>query len=975
MAQCVADMGATFAGAPKDRAAARSLKGERSGPAFWVIVLFSLVAFGLRMTDLTSRVYWVDEGFTLYRVLGSWPTVFTNFVNLQGISTTDIHPPLYFAALKLWLDVGGFSEFGMRVFSVFWAVLLVPLTYALARKLFGARAALLAAALAVLCPAYQWYGWEIRMYTVTPAIAALTTYFLARAILGSRLRLTFLAGWLVASIVAIFTHYSSGSLFLAQAAFVVLVNATRFRRIGLARVAGLAMLLAGVAAMLLLFPGPSATVRQAMSLAWSTLRQPSGVQVPFLYVVHEALGASTFGMNAADPTGGWLEVLIAALVVIGLVLPISRDYLRRRALLALSIATPIAFWTALSYFLENPPTFRYVIIVVPMMHVVLGYTAGLVWTRLKRYDKPGEFRRWARIAASAIITTLIIVLNTFGLASAFVRTPTWQDNWLELTRYIRQEWQPGDALMINLYTPELVMKEYLGDLPIDILFARQWFGTAGVSELSARLQSRYTRIWHANTGGDGGYMSAEVRQILAPFDRRGRTTFNARTNILQLDRYDTATPSADALPADAIPLRAPAGDTATHIAGYRLSPGSPYGTTNSAHLSLYWARGSTVPDNASVSIRLRDVKNDIWMTWQVASELRSLPPSCVPGRICRTDHTLLLPAGLPPIRYSLDIGEVSESGRALAPAVSTSLSSAEIACCLRVRAGPSRAPALESPGVALVLAEYPPVIRPGNALPVVLTWMSKQPAGTAWQVRLSLASLIGDDLASVERIAGPPDLRPAAWPTNEWIRDQYSLQAPSLLKPGLYRLNLARMNEGRVLGALLVGIVRVEEHPRSPPLPAGQFAVNVQIGPLTLTSFDARLPIIQGAQTELRTLWRVNETPGRDGTLFVHVIGPDGRLVAQDDIAPEQGARSTLSYLPGDGIELTHRFTLPGNLPAGDYRIYSGVYDRVGGERWPAISDGAPAWDNLAPLLTFTIGETPKRNRAFLPAVTAGALP
>jgi uncharacterized membrane protein len=245
----------------------------------------------------------------------------------------------------------------MRAFSAFFGVVVVPLTYALSRRMFGRGAGILAAVLAALSPAYEWYSWEIRMYSLTPVLAALTTYLLVRAIGASRLRPRALMGWMLVSLVAIFTHYSSVSLLLAHALFVVPALIVRTRRIRASYVAAFVLISLAIVAAVFFLPGISSSFRQILNLLLLNASQPRPEPVSLLAIIHDVLGASTFGMNAADPTGGWLEVAVAAVVVVGVVLPLSRARLGQRALMAVSIATPILFWSALSHVLENRPSF------------------------------------------------------------------------------------------------------------------------------------------------------------------------------------------------------------------------------------------------------------------------------------------------------------------------------------------------------------------------------------------------------------------------------------------------------------------------------------------------------------------------------------------------------------------------------------------------------------------------------------------
>ena len=124
---------------------------------------------------------WLDEGFTLTRLTGTW----------QGIPQCRRHaghihdrssPSTLLCNSKAWGLVIGDSEFALKLIPALASIVLIPATYVLARRLFTRRIALMAALLAFLSPAYQWYGHELRMYTVVPLLAALSNYSLYVAI-------------------------------------------------------------------------------------------------------------------------------------------------------------------------------------------------------------------------------------------------------------------------------------------------------------------------------------------------------------------------------------------------------------------------------------------------------------------------------------------------------------------------------------------------------------------------------------------------------------------------------------------------------------------------------------------------------------------------------------------------------------------------------------------------------------------------
>ncbi|NOX60941.1 MAG: hypothetical protein GXP42_03200 [Chloroflexi bacterium] len=62
-------------------------------------------------------------------------------------------------------------------------------------------------------------------------------------------------------------------------------------------------------------------------------------------------------------------------------------------------------------------------------------------------------------------------------------------------------------------------------------------------------------------------------------------------------------------------------------------------------------------------------------------------------------------------------------------------------------------------------------------------------------------------------------------------------------------------------------------------------------------------------------------------TAFVHVLAPDGKVVAQHDSTPVGGFTPTTRWLPGEIIADTHRLLLPEGLAPGQYGLRAGLYE------------------------------------------------
>jgi hypothetical protein len=92
---------------------------------------------------------------------------------------------------------------------------------------------------------------------------------------------------------------------------------------------------------------------------------------------------------------------------------------------------------------------------------------------------------------------------------------------------------------------------------------------------------------------------------------------------------------------------------------------------------------------------------------------------------------------------------------------------------------------------------------------------------------------------------------------------------------------------------------------------------------------------------KLITYWRAGDQVVTPLQMFVHVLGPNGSIVAQQDRldVPAYGWHS------GDVIAQIHHVDLPAGIQA--FQIAIGLYNPATSERLPVTVDGQPASDHL----------------------------
>ncbi|MFT7586509.1 MAG: hypothetical protein ACI9EW_002946 [Cellvibrionaceae bacterium] len=80
-------------------------------------------------------------------------------------------------------------------------------------------------------------------------------------------------------------------------------------------------------------------------------------------------------------------------------------------------------------------------------------------------------------------------------------------------------------------------------------------------------------------------------------------------------------------------------------------------------------------------------------------------------------------------------------------------------------------------------------------------------------------------------------------------------------------------------------------------------------------------------------IWNAQEPTNQPYTVFVHILRPDGSLVAQHDIQPGTGFRPTPSWRAGELINDYHWIELPAGENISSYDLSIGLYNSLTGER------------------------------------------
>lgn len=142
---------------------------------FWLIVIIAL-GLVLRFYHNNLISLWHDEAFSALMIRYSWGEMFYRL----GL---DVHPPAYYAALRLWHYLFGDSLLALRGMSIFFGAASIWAAWAFVKESFkDERAALWAALLVAINPFQLQYVTEARMYTMGAFFGLLAAYFLVKAL-------------------------------------------------------------------------------------------------------------------------------------------------------------------------------------------------------------------------------------------------------------------------------------------------------------------------------------------------------------------------------------------------------------------------------------------------------------------------------------------------------------------------------------------------------------------------------------------------------------------------------------------------------------------------------------------------------------------------------------------------------------------------------------------------------------------------
>jgi len=183
------------------------MKNDKTKILLGLLLLGGVLLF--EVANLGAVSLWHDEAFS-----GLLPQY--NFKEMIHRIGLDVHPPLYYIFLKLWLFTFGNTPFTLRLFSLLFGVITLLVTYIFANEVVkNKKIAFLSVVLMGLNLYQIQYNLEARMYTLGAFFIVLSSYALLKAERTNSIKWWGIYVFCTAS--ALYTHYYTFFFVFAQA--------------------------------------------------------------------------------------------------------------------------------------------------------------------------------------------------------------------------------------------------------------------------------------------------------------------------------------------------------------------------------------------------------------------------------------------------------------------------------------------------------------------------------------------------------------------------------------------------------------------------------------------------------------------------------------------------------------------------------------------------------------------------------------
>jgi mannosyltransferase len=387
--------------------------------AFYTAIVLTVLAALIRFTNLGRESLWFDEAGSVGYANLSWQMLW------RPISTSETNSALYYLLLHWYVRLGQ-SEFAVRSLSAVLGLLTVPVIYALGKRMFDTRVALIGAFLLAANTFHVRYSQEARAYSLVVLLITLSSLFFVRAV--ERRSRSDWAWYVITSVLAVYSHVFALLVLCAQWGSLIVLSRRKVSWRQFLMSVALIILLSVPLGICLLRDG-------AGHLAWISPTTLSDVRrlfasfaggTRFLTTTYfvSCLAAFVFTVRAWRNPKSDFEAWHYSLLVSWLFLPVLIAF-------AASLRHPV--------FLD-----RYLIVILPSF--VLLAAVGL--SRI--------YPRWI------LAGVLVVVAVAMGRSLISYNSTMVKENWRGATSYVLSQSSPLDGMIFYTWPGRIAFDYYVG---------------------------------------------------------------------------------------------------------------------------------------------------------------------------------------------------------------------------------------------------------------------------------------------------------------------------------------------------------------------------------------------------------------------------------------------------------------------------------------------------------------------------------
>ncbi|MEM7330898.1 MAG: glycosyltransferase family 39 protein [Chloroflexota bacterium] len=884
-----------------------------------LLVLLLWGAFTLRVFRIENQSYWWDEGISLGLATSTWAEIWINRLN-------NIHPPLYFFLLKLWVTLTGVTPFATRTFSALASLMQVTAVFTTTRYFFrSTRLALLSAFFVAISPLAIIYGQEVRVYALLPLIFFGLILGMAHLIrsegVGRR------SGWVFFGTTIWFglhLHYIAAFMVLFVGLWGVITFAVQKTWL---KVRDLA-----ITAVIVGF----ASLPWFGSLAYNLISMPRlpnrrtylAEPVPFDFLIEQIWLFHFTGLaGASNFERIWLSGMAIGFIAVGILLFMFWRQVRQngRFLLWFTIwfvplFSALIVWSVRSF--SHP---RYISMFAMGLFPLLAY---LIFSFEKVKSWP--FQIGLSVLGVGLFTAVSII-SVLALNEYFFNPAIQKDDMRGVAQYLAENAGANDLILIPDAGHALRFENPGLATIVEPQIAQEDALWANLSDWSSQPRTLYRVMDEAD-------LSAKLGVLPYGLEMSGYLVKTVLFDGLLVAQYELSQPVT-------LPQMQPIGAQYESLRLETASVEQDVATDTAVTIALTWEKTAVDPRRLNISLRMRDNELQLEQTDHLLLDSLERPTDFWEvGERVTTYHLLPVDGKTPPLAYDITllVYDRDDNGANVLipfnqPDPFVTIGQSQLVRAIGVDdpyAVNKPSPLYASPqsmadGLNLLGATSSSTVDPGQSLPVTLIWQAIASDLPNYEPAVVL---LQDNVRLAEFSSAPAQDR---YPTSEWqigeqVRDLRFLQIPPTAS-GNAALFVELENT-----AVKISDVQISDTLRSFEQPEVDVEINRTLGEIALlvgyrlentaVSNENPLPIT--------LIWQsLAENVPTNYSVFVHLLASDGRIVGQHDGQPVAGNRPTAGWIAAEYFEDVHPVSLTDPDYQGSATLAVGFYNPATGDR------------------------------------------